>query len=114
MDKNWKYIDNYKDHTNGRVWIMWNPQIWDVKVDSSTYQVIHSSFYDKEGKFSHYLSAIYPHNLLTKRKELWEEIMGKKGKFRGPWIIIGDFNNVPKIHDRVGGNDVQVSEYVDL
>ncbi|XP_058784780.1 uncharacterized protein LOC131659636 [Vicia villosa] len=114
LAKNWNYLDNYKDHDNGRIWVLWNPQLWDIRSISSTDQVIHSEVYHQDGNFSHYLSAIYAHNQLSKRRELWDNIKDVSKGMKGPWIIIGDFNNVLKVHDRVGGNEVHPNEYVEL
>lgn len=33
---------------------------------------------------------------------------------QGPWMLIGDFNNVIKVEDRIGGNMVTEKEYIDL
>lgn len=32
----------------------------------------------------------------------------------GSWCVIGDFNNVAKAHDRIGGKIVTEVEYVDM
>ncbi|XP_058723365.1 uncharacterized protein LOC131595109 [Vicia villosa] len=92
-------------HPNGRVWLMWKPNIWDVKVIKETDQVIHSVMYMKDGSFSHFLSDMYAHNQIAKRKQLWENIQEFGNTVKGHWIVIGDFNNVLKINDIIGGNE---------
>ncbi|XP_058764760.1 uncharacterized protein LOC131638231 [Vicia villosa] len=62
-----------------------------------TDQVIHSEMYRKDSSFSHYLSAVYAHNQLAKRKQSWEDIQA--------------FGNITDI---IGGNEVHHNEYCDL
>lgn len=33
---------------------------------------------------------------------------------QGPWKVIGDFNNVLDVADRIGGRDIQALEFSDL
>lgn len=33
---------------------------------------------------------------------------------QGPWIVLGDFNNVLNIEDGIEGNNIQEAEYTDL
>lgn len=93
---------------------MWKPNQWDLKLISSTDQTIHSEVFTYDGKFSHYLIVVYAHNLVSKRKNIWENIKDKQDTFKGPWMIIGDFNNVLKVNDIIGRMEVHLNEYVDL
>jgi len=45
---------------------------------------------------------------------LWTDIECIHGNQHGPWVLLGDFNNVLKAKDRVGGNLVTESKYEDL
>lgn len=45
---------------------------------------------------------------------MWDAIEEHNRNIKGPWIIIGDFNNVLKINDKIGGKEVHSKEYVDL
>lgn len=45
---------------------------------------------------------------------LWNGIEDIGQKQNGPWSIMGDFNNVLGIQDRIGGKHVQDYEFVDL
>ncbi|XP_058759242.1 uncharacterized protein LOC131632512 [Vicia villosa] len=64
--------------------------------------------------YKNHENVVYAHNQITKRKILWEDIEEYSRSIKGPWLIIGDFNNVLKINDRIGGKEVQSNEYVDL
>lgn len=47
-------------------------------------------------------------------RELWKDIERFKNTLIGPWGIIGDFNNVLKTTDRIGGREMTDSEFVDM
>lgn len=93
---------------------MWKPTSLDLKNLHFTDQVIHCEVYNHKGEFAYYLSTIYTHNQITKRKVLWYAIEEHSKNIKGPWIIIGDFNNVLKINDRIRGKEVHNKECVDL
>ncbi|XP_058722226.1 uncharacterized protein LOC131594147 [Vicia villosa] len=81
------------------------------KVDSST-QHIHCRIFNAQGVFQYWLSIIYAHNQLPLRNLQWKTLQ-EYGQ-REPWMILGDFNNVMKVGDRIGGHPVQSHEYTAL
>ncbi|CAK8537830.1 unnamed protein product [Lathyrus sativus] len=109
-----KHIDNYKDHTNGRIWIHWDCNRVEVRFIQSSSQFIHCGVYDMCEGFKYWLTAVYAHNRLNKRRILWKEIKHLSINIQGPWYTVGDFNNVTKAQDRLGGNLVAEKEYEDL
>lgn len=74
IGNNWIYIDNYNDHVNGRIWLMWNSKNVDIKRRSSTNQLIHCGVYDVVGNFKHWITYVYTSNRLDKRRMLWQDI----------------------------------------
>ncbi|KAF1880054.1 hypothetical protein Lal_00022183 [Lupinus albus] len=108
------YADNYLDHDNGRIWIIWDNSRLDVRVINSTSQLIHCGVYNLDGSFKYWLSAIYALNNLEQRKRLWGDIERIHNSQQGPWCLIGDFNNVIKAHDRIEGKKVTEHEYIDF
>ncbi|CAK8578896.1 unnamed protein product [Lathyrus sativus] len=62
----------------------------------------------------HWMTTIYAQNQLQRRKELWRDIEKINAQQNGPWILVGDYNNVMKTEDKIGGNDVTEHEYIDL
>lgn len=45
---------------------------------------------------------------------LWDELKGLAGSITDAWIVIGDFNSIFEIEDRVGGAQVTSSECADF
>ncbi|XP_058783013.1 uncharacterized protein LOC131657658 [Vicia villosa] len=98
------FVDNYQNHANGRIWVSWNENTVDVKVVKSSDQFVHCGIYDTRGNFQFWLTAIYGMNQLELRKRLWKDIAAMKPNAPEPWCLMGDFNNVLKAQDRIGGD----------
>ncbi|XP_058741780.1 uncharacterized protein LOC131614173 [Vicia villosa] len=109
-----QYIDNYRDHKNGRIWLGWDNNKVDVQFVQSTSQLIHCRVDDAKGVFKYWLTAVYAHNQLDKRKKLWRDIEQIQSSLNGPWCVIDDFNNVAKARDHIGGILVTKKEYSDM
>lgn len=75
---------------------------------------MHCGICDMEDKLIQWTTFVYAHNTLECRRELWKDIEQISANLTGPWMVIGDLNNVLKMADQVGGNQVMVSEYADL
>jgi hypothetical protein len=60
------------------------------------------------------MSVIYAQNQLVNRKRLWLDIKNCARSVQGPWMVIGDFNNVLTVADRAGGTPIQPAEFYDL
>ncbi|XP_058746230.1 uncharacterized protein LOC131619107 [Vicia villosa] len=111
---NWDFIDNYDHHMNGRIWLAWDPNIWSIIPSEKTDQLVHSAVYTKAGNLSHHLTIVYAHNQLNNRRNLWQDLIRISVHIQGPWMVVGDFNNILKVDDRIGGNDVHLAEYIDM
>lgn len=86
----------------------------EVQLVQSSCQFVHCRVNDSNGVFNYWLTAVYAHKQLDKRKTLWKEIERIHKIIIGPWCMIGDFNNVSKAQDRIGGNLVTEKEYIDM
>lgn len=67
-----------------------------------------------DGKDICWLTAIYASNQTEERKKLWDDISGMAGSCANEWCLIGDFNNVLSVEDRIGCAPVQIQEFQDL
>lgn len=45
----WEFINNYETHNNGRIWLAWNPNVWNVKHIEKTDELIHIRVYANNG-----------------------------------------------------------------
>lgn len=108
------YLDNYSAHPNGRIWILWDNTKVDLRMNNSSSQHIHCEVLSVDGKFLYWLTAVYAHNQLEKRKRLWKRLTDIHTAQTGSWCVIGDFNNVAAAQDKIGGRMVSENEYIDL
>lgn len=53
------YFDNYEKHANGRIWVYWNHNKIKVQVVKTTYQMVHCSVSDCNGKLLYWMTTIY-------------------------------------------------------
>lgn len=79
----WAYLDNYSNHNNGRLWILWEPNKVQIQKIRATEQIIHCHTTHVGGKIS-WLIAIYASNKLEKRKALWKDLANWKQQHI-PW-----------------------------
>uniref|UniRef100_A0A803QQF5 Endonuclease/exonuclease/phosphatase domain-containing protein n=1 Tax=Cannabis sativa TaxID=3483 RepID=A0A803QQF5_CANSA len=52
---------------------------------------------------------VYGINTIDKRKSLWEDLLKLKMVVK-PWVVLGDFNAIINIDDRVGGNSITFND----
>lgn len=112
--KKWKLIDNYVNHNNDRIWILWNETRIKVINHGSSSQFTHYSIHYLNGDLKIWCTTIYALNKLEQRKKLWEDIKHIHNNIKDPWFLMGDFNNVFRDQDRIRGNVVHTNEYKDL
>lgn len=67
-----------------------------------------------DGRDWFYMTTIYAHNQLELRSICWTKIERLQVGSTSDWLLLGDFNNVLSINDRIGGNAVHMNEFVDL
>lgn len=104
MFRDWPVIDNYDAAPNGRIWVAWNPRIWDIKVVSSCAQAILREVVSLPSCVRFHLVVVYAYNTQEQRKELWNFIDDTCNKISGNLLIGGDFNSVLLVDDRLNGN----------
>src|SRR4051812_28475423 len=96
------------------MWILWNNNKIQVKRICSSDQMIHVGIYSIQGDLQMWCTTIYAHNSLDKRHKLWEDIEQLSYNINAPWMLMGDYNNVMIVNDRIGGNPVMEKEYIGL
>lgn len=74
INKKWQWLYNYEHHYNGRIWIGWNPNVWDITLHSSSYQFI-TCFASMHGTSTTFLVTFaYAFNDAIDRPPLWNYI----------------------------------------
>lgn len=85
-----------------------------MKIIDSFDQFIHCEVYHLDGEKSHNLTVIYTHNQLSQRRKLLVDIKNYAKSIQGTWMVIGDFNNVLNVAERIDGKYILAAEFSDL
>lgn len=90
--RGWEFSGNGNTASNGRIWILWKPQIRLVVLEEHP-QFIHTNIETK----THGLiccTFIYASNSMSERNELWQHMRRVGQSIQGLWVVMGDFNAV--------------------
>ena len=114
LEGRWNYINNYASHLNGRIWILWDPTKINIQVMNEGTQYIHCRLSRLDGSFITWITAVYALNRIEDRCRLWTHLESLQPHTGENWMLLGDFNNVLSVQDRVGGTRVHPNEFKDL
>ncbi|XP_019245159.1 PREDICTED: uncharacterized protein LOC109225024 [Nicotiana attenuata] len=97
----WNMITNYEHAMNGRVWIIWDNQMYEVQPIDKQDQFIHCQVIGKHNGMQCYLIVVYGKNVVEQRKNLWQHLQRIAQTTTRSWIIGGDFNTLLTPQDRL-------------
>ncbi|XP_019235172.1 PREDICTED: uncharacterized protein LOC109215545 [Nicotiana attenuata] len=112
--RDWKVIDNYNDAPNGRIWLCWKGSTVNVDVKQITSQMIHCHLKDKNSEFQSDVTIVYGLHTIADRRDLWNQLRDISARTNDPWLIIGDFNSVLSVEDRINWAPVHQNEVVNF
>lgn len=92
----------------GGIWLLWDRNLVEVEALSHFDQVLNVGVQSGSGKYW-LLSIMYASPNPLWRSELWHYLMKLGSIVEIPWLLIGDFNQVLDVWDKVGGNGVNRS-----
>lgn len=91
--KDWSFETNFGTATSGRILIMWNSDVLDVRVLCRTDQIIHCEVWDRINGWKCVISVVYALNNPEGRKGLWDSV-SHLSQDDTPWMLMGDFNAI--------------------
>ncbi|XP_074306169.1 uncharacterized protein LOC141641406 [Silene latifolia] len=106
----WSICTNSSLHRGGRIWLLWDPVLYDVTVLDLQVQCIHSEVFDKARRKRFWFTIVYGLNKLAEREPLWDCLRSYSARLTGAWLVGGDFNAVLASNERVGGAPVTNAE----
>uniref|UniRef100_A0A803Q184 Reverse transcriptase domain-containing protein n=1 Tax=Cannabis sativa TaxID=3483 RepID=A0A803Q184_CANSA len=96
----------------GRLLVMWRKSFVRVIVIAESSQLVHC-YVKMTGVVADFcVTFVYGFNSIETRKSLWEEMRNLKFPVK-PWLVVGDFNAVFELDDRIGGNSITLNDIVD-
>ncbi|KAK9755868.1 hypothetical protein RND81_01G056400 [Saponaria officinalis] len=110
---NFRVIDNYAYHSNGRIWVIWNPVSVTVTPLIVHAQFIHCTIRHHGSNSQFQATFVYASNDPKVRENLWGALCSISSSVNS-WIILGDFNVVRDISERISGHPPNLSEILDF
>ena len=107
--KFWKSENNFELNPHGRILILWKEDKATLEIMEKSDQVIHCLVTRKSSSIKFHLSFVYAFNTIVGRRPLWDNLRRFGSDCVGPWMILGDFNNVLSNDEKVNG--LPVSSY---
>ncbi|XP_074303649.1 uncharacterized protein LOC141638125 [Silene latifolia] len=113
LGSKWKFLMNNDVIEGGRIWILWDPSLFTVNVISKEWQLMHLQVTYLQNGFSWTCSMIYGSNKDSDRSSLWSSLKSLAASVHGPWLVMGDFNNVLYSNERIGAKvtDAETKEF---
>ncbi|XP_021856024.2 uncharacterized protein [Spinacia oleracea] len=99
---NWCFTSNLSHHRNGRIVLAWDPDVFQMNIIHMDSQMIHGFVTPRYSGVGFFVSFIYGLNLATEREPLWATLCTLASMIHSAWVIMGDFNAVKEIEDRIG------------
>ncbi|KAL2925388.1 Centromere protein I [Bienertia sinuspersici] len=94
--------DTQAPQTQQGIVLAWNPNSFTLGLERMTDQVMHCVIKPSSGLPEFFCSFIYAHNDGKLRESLWQDLINISSKQGGPWLLMGDFNCVIAMEERIG------------
>ncbi|KAL2904673.1 Tetratricopeptide repeat protein 23-like [Bienertia sinuspersici] len=105
----WCFTSNSQHHHNGRIIVARNPNSFTVGIQHMIDQLVQCVVNPNGGGPEFYTTFSYAHNDAGAREKLWKDLEQLYSKMTRPWLLMGDFNCVINLEERLG-SAVRVSE----
>ncbi|XP_074293401.1 uncharacterized protein LOC141620426 [Silene latifolia] len=102
LSLNWAMVTNNTARDGGRIWVIWDDNNYEVEILSIEAQVIHAKVKSLPTSSTWWMSVVYGFNRVAERTALWELLVHMDTSVNGPWVVMGDFNNVLAMCERIG------------
>ncbi|XP_074289255.1 uncharacterized protein LOC141614409 [Silene latifolia] len=99
---NWAICTNNSYHDGGRIWIVWNPNVYHLDIKDMSEQTIHLKVTDRGNLRQFWVTFVYGFNKLADRGKFWSSLRNYSLDVDEACLIGGDFNNVMFPNKRIG------------
>ncbi|XP_019159704.1 PREDICTED: uncharacterized protein LOC109156318 [Ipomoea nil] len=93
---------------NGGLLLVWNKDMLDLEVVSSNSQTIHCKILEG-GNSQFYISFAYVRPNMRAKEVFWSECKTFRASRSGPWVMLGDFNDIAISSDHWGSDHINMS-----
>ncbi|XP_062104535.1 uncharacterized protein LOC133815746 [Humulus lupulus] len=103
MFSGWCSTSNNAWHKGGRIMVSWNPSIFLVNIIQCTSQLMHLGVTTVSDNECFLVTFVYAFNEESGRNVLWADLKELSATMRYPWLLLGDFNDILSVEERIGG-----------
>ncbi|XP_074262977.1 uncharacterized protein LOC141585829 [Silene latifolia] len=104
----------FSNKAQGRIWLFFIPSTVTINKVSFHEQLIHCDVWFKASNQSIFVTVVYGLNDPRARMGLWEELSSISATITQAWVVLGDFNVVRKLSERVGPNPPSTQDILDF
>lgn len=109
----WEIETNYSLCSTGKIWVCWQGGFDRVACVNKDEQQITLEFTKINGdRFC--VTMVYASTNMVMRRELRNALIAIEGSMTVQWVVIGDFNLILNLQERVGGPDIQPYHFVNF
>lgn len=106
-------LQGYHSNVNNKIWFIWNSN-FNITVVKDTDQHITCKISHYNTSNSFYLTTVYAKCRSSFRKELWEDMVDFSNSINEPWAILGDFNVITNVEEKIGGSPYRIEKSIDF
>ncbi|KAH7840972.1 hypothetical protein Vadar_024028 [Vaccinium darrowii] len=90
---------------SGGLALWWTSEV-SISVLSSSKNLIAATLSSSPPSSSWLLTCVYADSIYSNRSLMWDDLQSLGSSFNGPWLCIGDFNEVSSIWEKQGGREI--------
>ncbi|XP_060960631.1 uncharacterized protein LOC133031206 [Cannabis sativa] len=107
MFSRWCFSTNNAWYKGGRIMVSWNPSMFSVNIVKCTSQLMQLKVQSRAGLEVFVATFVYAFNDKESRKMLWDNLKEIEVSVKSPRMVLGDFNDILSVEERIGGNKRQ-------
>ncbi|XP_070041492.1 uncharacterized protein [Nicotiana tomentosiformis] len=100
-------------NVNNKIWVYWDKEFTASVIDHDEQKLTIDMRY-VENKNHFFLTVIYAKCTPILIRPLWEVLRHKSAIYDSPWCVIGDFNVIVFVEEKIGGILYQMSKSMDF
>ena len=80
-------LHNYSDNPNGRIWLIWDDNWYEIKMINNSAQMLHCQVNERSKGYQFILTVVYGFNTVEQRKSLWQKMNAMSKGISQPCLI---------------------------
>ena len=85
----------------GGLWLCWNSNVISLDIILKNDNMFHCMVYFPNLNVNCFITFLYGYAQHFKQKEIWNNLLNIKNSIIKPWAIVGDFNEILYMHDKI-------------